>query len=770
MIGNFGNPPYQIVANGGSTPANYTNWNGSNTGGGSLCGGCLAGPIYLAAAGSDANACTISQPCQTVAHLNGLTLQSGASIFLNKGDTFGGGIIIKTGPVTIDAYGSGAAPVISSGNSAPCVSAYDVPSVTVQNITCTGGGNTTNTTNGIEVENDQGGNTKLAGPTINNVTMTGYGGNGIVVYGATGASGYNNTTITNNVVHDTTGNQIDRAACIDVLAFPANYGNGTTNPSFNNVTITGNLVYNCTGKEGGQGPGGGHWNGVGIVVAQASTILLSKNVAHDIGATSSSGTVGIWCYDANACTISFNEVYNQFNGSAGFGTSTAYDLDGGVTNSVMEYNYSYANQIGYFLFPYNDGVLTTQWTNNYARYNISQFDLVGLSVGSQNQTAENCAMYNNTVIGAQLYAFSVDFGDPSFSGNCVIANNLFNTYIGASFQIYDLGQHSSLVLDGNTYSGNVNVWSWGGTTYSTFATWKAGSGQDAHAVNAANPGIINLGLGDQTCYVSGIPAGPAPCPYGNQLLASSALVSAGIDLTQAPYSLNVGTIDYYGNTIPHSGHYNIGADGSAGQSGTGGTAALDPSNLGTEAFLAYGNLTVQTAGNSGSGYSLARSVTSHSSGKFYFEVTNIGTPGTGDAAVVIGNGSEPLQGNTPGFDANLSVACFGNPAGVGGWYINSANNSNCITFAPLGHEIHGVAVDFTAHLVWIENITTAPGVWNAGGTANPATGVGGQSISAITCPCYAAGAAFIGASSSWFNFNFGQAPYQSSVPSGFGNW
>ena len=41
------------------------------------------------------------------------------------------------------------------------------------------------------------------------------------------------------------------------------------------------------------------------------------------------------------------------------------------------------------------------------------------------------------------------------------------------------------------------------------------------------------------------------------------MIGIGIDLTQPPYSLNVGTRDYYGNTIPHGvgTGFNIGADG-----------------------------------------------------------------------------------------------------------------------------------------------------------------------------------------------------------------
>jgi hypothetical protein len=75
---------------------------------------------YVANAGNDSgNDCTNSaSPCQTLTKIDTLTWSAGTNIYLNRGDTFREQLTILNGgssgsPVTIDAYGTGADPIIS---------------------------------------------------------------------------------------------------------------------------------------------------------------------------------------------------------------------------------------------------------------------------------------------------------------------------------------------------------------------------------------------------------------------------------------------------------------------------------------------------------------------------------------------------------------------------------------------------------------------------------------------------------------------------------
>lgn len=67
---------------------------------------------YFAAAGSDANPGTNSQPFQSLAKLQSLATDTTASFYLNRGDSFFGSIINFAGK-TLDCFGTGTKPIIS---------------------------------------------------------------------------------------------------------------------------------------------------------------------------------------------------------------------------------------------------------------------------------------------------------------------------------------------------------------------------------------------------------------------------------------------------------------------------------------------------------------------------------------------------------------------------------------------------------------------------------------------------------------------------------
>ena len=60
-----------------------------------------------------------------------------------------------------------------------------------------------------------------------------------------------------------------------------------------------------------------------------------------------------------------------------------FDLDGGVTNSVIQYCYSHDNDgPGLMLYGYTDAGVAT-WNNNTIRYCVSQNDAVGRTLWAQ---------------------------------------------------------------------------------------------------------------------------------------------------------------------------------------------------------------------------------------------------------------------------------------------------------------------------------------------------------------------------------------------------
>jgi hypothetical protein len=175
--------------------------------------------------------------------------------------------------------------------------------------------------------------------------------------------------------------------------------------------------------------------------------------------------------------------------------------------------------------------------------------------------------------------------------------------------------------------------------------------------------------------------------------------------------------------------------------------------------MSNGNLTATHTGTFGQ--TGARSTAYRSSGKYYFEVTMGATNGGGDTiGILLSTGVyNDQQGG------NNSATVF-STFSSGIIYSNNANTGIGIGAAAPG-DVTGIAIDLDNRKAWFRR---NGGNWNASGTANPATNVGGVTIgSGSFAPSIAFGS---GSSTVGDNVtgNFGQSAYAFSPPSGFGNW
>ena len=527
----------------------------------------LAGPTYyFDTAGSDSNNCrTPAAACQTITHLNSLSLPAYANVLFKATQSFSGAIVLTTtvtpGPITISTYGSGTA-TISSTTSA-CLTATNIPGVVVNNLICTGSGNTVNGTPGISVINSQAGNTTLTGPNISGNTISGYGLIGIAVQGTNGQSGFAGTTISGNIVHDVTGNgasSTESLPCIKVNSTAVQGGTFV----HSNVTITNNVAYNCTGTAANTT----NHTGDGILVRETNGATISHNLVHDFGVnngSTSSGPAGIWANDAENVTISFNEVYNGFSSQNIDGDG--FDCDTGTINCTIEYNFAHDNQgAGILVFSgFASGVNNNM--NTTLRYNIVQNNssLFGADIylAANAGTFSGLAIYNNTVysgLGATLGSNPlVETGGVSPSGH--VANNIFIST--GPFSIISWADTASISFTGNDYypaSGAASFKiTWGGTAYTTFAAWQT-------ATNQEKIGGVNVGLtSNPQLYVPGGGFAGSGSGYDPSLLMAynlqvgSPMIGTGLDLN-TQFSINPGTQDFFGNAIAASGgSYPVGA-------------------------------------------------------------------------------------------------------------------------------------------------------------------------------------------------------------------
>jgi hypothetical protein len=148
-----------------------------------------------------------------------------------------------------------------------------------------------------------------------------------------------------------------------------------------------------------------------------------------------------------------------------------------------------------------------------------------------------------------------------------------------------------------------------------------------------------------------------------------------------------------------------------------------------------------------------RAIIAQATGKYYWEVA-MTTWADGSTAIGVTNlTSTPSVWSAAGLAGlcnNGVVYLSGNPLISG---LGALTSGALVCFA----------LDAAARLLWVR--IGAAGNWNASATYNPATGVGGGSISSITgalCPV-----AEFNIASETASANFGDSAFSGTVPSGF---
>jgi len=166
--------------------------------------------------------------------------------------------------------------------------------------------------------------------------------------------------------------------------------------------------------------------------------------------------------------------------------------------------------------------------------------------------------------------------------------------------------------------------------------------------------------------------------------------------------------------------------------------------------LTNGNLTATGSAANGSG----RASPGYSTGKFYWEFAYVNVTQTTTGA---GFGSTGAS-----LPINTSAAGATGLGGGGSFWVNGV--SQVSMGAQSNGNVIGIAVDLTANLIWCR---IAPaGNWNGSGTANPATGVGGFSIAALTKPLVPT-FYLSSATGQALTANFGASAFSGAVPAGF---
>lgn len=378
--------------------------------------------------GNDANSGTSPKKAwKTLISINEIPFESGVRVLLKGGQVYSGSIRIKEAsgtiesPIIFNSYGTGRA-TIESGDSLAFL-ASDCEHLVFKNINTKGSGRLKgNKTSGIEFF-------KVRNGTIDSVETSGYLMNGIQV------SGGKNIRITNTSAHDNGSCGINvrpagrRSTEQDQLSTPRNI-----------------YIGYCVAENNAGCPAiKNNHSGNGILVGGVINGLIEYCEAMDNGwdmPREGNGPVGIWGYMCDSLVIQrcySHHNKTSLNGKDGGG----FDFDGGMTNSIMQYNLSAFNEgTGYGIFQYNGA---TEWSNNILRYNISYNDGCKNSKGGILVWSDPAAIpmrdfhaYNNTIVSNQ--GLGIWF-EPGAYKNFVFENNIFlvtsatNMFIDGKFTL-----------------------------------------------------------------------------------------------------------------------------------------------------------------------------------------------------------------------------------------------------------------------------------------------------------------------------------------------
>lgn len=519
----------------------------------SLCAVAQNKTYYISPGGNDANdGLSIGSAWLSLSHLSTINFKPGDKVLLEGGQIFSGSILIDANdagtaanPVTISSYGNGKA-IINATN---CTGIYssNTGGTHISNLIIKGDGSDHD---GIDVFINQT-TADIESIAIDSIEVYGFGGRGCFIGAYSTDKGINHLSVQNSSFHD------------NDIAGLETFGNW---PSFSHTdfTISYCKFYNNYGKLSPTSKP----TGSGVVLSGVDGGVIEYCEAYNNGLNNRStggGPVGIWAYDSKNITIQYCESHHNKAGLNSDGGG--FDLDGGSQYCTVQYCYSHDNEgYGFALVEYGS---PNEFTGNVIRYNISQNDARKNSYGAialyaidNSHPVTNSEIYNNTVY---VDANNMTGGRPSavniLTRNfsiVTIRNNIFYVDNGVDM----INSQSSLssteiYFAANNYYSSASLYDflWNGSHYTSLDQWKmAASGQEVNSGVTLgivqNPLLMNAGSGNTINPADG---GNFHSLFGYTLNPFSPLVDKAITTP------NMGSHDFFGNTLPTSSNYDIGA-------------------------------------------------------------------------------------------------------------------------------------------------------------------------------------------------------------------
>jgi parallel beta helix pectate lyase-like protein len=498
---------------------------------------------YLDCSASKNGNGTLTSPWNSLGNVNAFAFSPGDQLLFKRGTACRGALTPQgsgaaNAPIVIDAYGTGAPPVISGGSAEEAVKLFNQQYWEIAGLEITGGsrygiyvsGNTPNTSiNHIYLRN-----LNVHGATY---TSTKRADSGEVVIATTGVG-----QIVNDVLIDgVTAHDSHVSEGIFVSAGGAWIeGNGVSQPLGSNVTVQNSTAHDIYGD--------------GILISELNRGLLQMNVVYRSGLCpncTGSTPVGLWEWYCHTCTVQYNESYaNQSWG----GDGGDFDIDYYNNDNLVQYNYGH-DSAGYCVAFFGAGGRASH--NNVFRYNVCSNNGRRSDLSKQGEvfvytwdqgSLDGVQIYNNTFYwNPASNAAALNAGDAVFSGSAprFFKNNIIYATVPGIVQTT-----SAIVLDNNIYwttSPSPPTLQMGDATYAGFGAYQAGAKQDIHSY------YTDPMLNSPNYHAAGRPV------LAFRLLPRSPAKGTGTNVCSGINGCSMGTQDFWGHPVAAGSGYNIGA-------------------------------------------------------------------------------------------------------------------------------------------------------------------------------------------------------------------
>ncbi|MGA8540958.1 MAG: hypothetical protein WB566_15765 [Terriglobales bacterium] len=502
-----------------------------------------AAVYYLDCAASHDGDGKQATPWNSLTSVNAFTFIPGDHFLLKRGTSCNGALAPQgsgtaNAPIVIDAYGTGAQPVISGGSAEEALKLFNQQYWEINNLEVTGGNRY-----GVYVS----GNT--AHQSINHIYLRNLNVHGATytsakradsgeVYISANAAGeiLNDVLIDGVTAHDS---QVSEGIFVSAGGAWIE-GNGVAQPLGSNITVQNSTAHDIYGD--------------GILISELNNGLLQMNVVYNSGlCTKCTGStpVGLWEWYCHTCTVQNNESYaNQSWG----GDGGDFDIDYFNNNNVVQYNYGH-DSTGYCVAFFGAGGRAS--IDNIFRYNVCSNDGQRSDLSQQGEvfvhtwdrgSLDGVQIYNNTFYwnpASNAAAFSTSTATYSGSDPLFFKNNIIYATVPGMIET-----SAAFSLDNNIYwttSTSPPTWQIDADTYASFSAYQAGVKQDLHGY------FIDPMLSSPNYHTVGRPA------TAFHLLPGSPAAGAGANVCSGISGCSMGTQDFWGHPLPNGTGYSIGA-------------------------------------------------------------------------------------------------------------------------------------------------------------------------------------------------------------------